>query len=174
MTESHPGEHRESRAAARAIATVGARLLRSRPLMRAPIWIYRARLGGLLGSRMLMLEHIGRRTGVARQVVLEVFDHPATDTYVVASGFGDRAQWFRNVLANPAVRVSASGGSPAPAVARLLDRAQADRALAVYRGRHARAWARFKPVIEETLGEPVEDTDTALPMIELRLAPAAP
>lgn len=41
-------------------AGTAARMLRSRRLMRAPIWLYRARLGGLLGGRLLMLEHIGR------------------------------------------------------------------------------------------------------------------
>lgn len=166
--------HSTPQVLSRAIAAGGARLLGTRALMRAPIWIYRARLGFLFGSRMLMLEHIGRRTGAPRQVVLEVFDHPTPDKYVVVSGFGTRAQWFRNVQANSAVRVYASGRPPAPAIARPLDQEEADRAMAAYRRRHARAWARFKPVIEETLGEPVNDTNTALPMIELWLDPAAP
>lgn len=165
--------HSAPQALSRAIAAGGARLLRSRTLMRAPIRIYRAGLGFLFGSRMLMLEHIGRRTGTPRQVVLEVIDHPTPDTYVVVSGFGTRAQWFRNVQQTPAVRVQVSGRPPAPATARLLARDEADRALAAYRRRHARAWARFKPVLEETLGEPVDDTDTALPMIELRIQPIA-
>ncbi|HTM84573.1 MAG TPA: nitroreductase family deazaflavin-dependent oxidoreductase, partial [Mycobacterium sp.] len=39
--------------------------------MRAPIWLYRARLGALLGSRLLMLEHRGRTSGARRYVVLE-------------------------------------------------------------------------------------------------------
>jgi hypothetical protein len=43
-----------------------------RALLRAPIWLYRAGLGGLLGRRVLLLTHIGRSTGRARQVVLEV------------------------------------------------------------------------------------------------------
>lgn len=170
MSEPHPA----AQVLSRAIAAGGARLLRTRTLMRAPIWLYRARLGFLFGSRMLMLEHIGRKSGTPRQVVLEVFDHPTPDTYVVVSGFGTCAQWFRNVRANPTVRVYASGRPPAPAVARSLDQDEADRALAAYRRRHPRAWARFKPVLEETLGEPVNDTGTALPMIELRLDPAVP
>ncbi|WP_253900550.1 nitroreductase family deazaflavin-dependent oxidoreductase, partial [Mycobacterium asiaticum] len=80
-------------------------MLRSRKLVRAPIWIYRARAGALFGSRMLMLEHIGRTSGMPRYVVLEVVDHPRPDTYVVPSGFGRKAQWFRNIEANPRVRV---------------------------------------------------------------------
>ncbi|MGH3562280.1 MAG: nitroreductase family deazaflavin-dependent oxidoreductase, partial [Mycobacterium sp.] len=110
-----------------AIAAAGSRILRSRRLMRAPIWIYQARLGGLLGPRLLMVEHIGRKSGTRRYVVLEVVDHPTPDTYVVASGFGPKAQWFRNIRANPRVRVYAGSHAPASAVARVLDQPEADR-----------------------------------------------
>ncbi|MGF2951896.1 nitroreductase family deazaflavin-dependent oxidoreductase, partial [Mycobacterium sp. THU-M116] len=112
------------------------RLVRSRRLMRAPIWIYRARAGALFGSRILMLEHIGRTSGTKRYVVLEVIDHPAPDLYVIASGFGRNAQWFRNIQANPRVRVYAGSHAPRRATARILDQEEVDRALAVYRSRH--------------------------------------
>ena len=95
-----------------AMAAWAAGLLRVRWLVRAPIWLYRARLGFLLGSRLLMLEHLGRKSGTRRYVVLEVVARPRPGTYVVASGFGTRAQWFRNVRANPHVRVYAGGHRP--------------------------------------------------------------
>jgi hypothetical protein len=41
--------------------------------------------------------------------------------------------------------------------------------LAAYRDRHPRAWARFKPVLERTLGGPINDTNAELPLVELRL-----
>lgn len=150
------------------IAEAGARLLRSRRLMRAPILMYRARLGFLFGSRMLMLEHIGRQSGTRRYVVLEVFDHPTPDTYVVVSGFGTRAQWFRNVQANPHVRVFIASHAPAHATARVLTPAEAGTALDAYVTRHPRAWSTFKPVIETTLGSRIGGTE--LPMIGLHLA----
>ena len=150
-------------------ARTGGRLLRSRRLMRAPIWIYKARAGALFGSRILMVEHVGRKSGARRYAVLEVVDHSAPDTYVVASGFGRKAQWFSNIQVNPRVRVYAGSHAPRRATARVLDRQQADRTLAAYRSRHPRAWERFRPVLEETLGEPITDTDTPLPMVELRL-----
>ncbi|HET9874414.1 MAG TPA: nitroreductase family deazaflavin-dependent oxidoreductase [Mycobacterium sp.] len=152
-----------------AIATAGSRILRSRGLMRAPIWIYRARAGAILSSRLLMLEHIGRNSGARRYVVLEVVDHAAPDTYLVASGFGAKAQWFRNITANPRVRVYAGSRAPASATARVLDRQEADLALAAYIGRHRQAWNTFKAVIEETLGAAITETNTPLPMVELRL-----
>jgi deazaflavin-dependent oxidoreductase (nitroreductase family) len=150
------------------LASVGGRLLRSRRLVRAPIWIYKARAGALFGSRMLMLEHLGRKSGARRYAVLEVVDH-SPDSYVVASGFGRKAQWFRNIQANPRVRVYAGSRRPVPATARVLDQTEADRALAAYRSRHPRAWEQFKPVLEGTLGTTISDTHTPLPMVELRL-----
>ena len=152
-----------------AFTDAATRILRNRRLMRAPIWIYKARAGALLTSRLLMLEHIGRNSGARRYVVLEVVDRPAPDTFIVASGFGTKAQWFRNIEANPRVRVYTGSHAPAPATARVLDRAEADRTLAAYRSKRPRAWARFKPVLEETLGQPITATDTPLPMVMLRL-----
>ena len=152
-----------------AIGRWGARVLRNRALMRAPIWLYRARLGFLFGSRTLMLEHTGRKTGARRYVVLEVIGHPAPGTYVITSGFGERAQWFRNLMASPRVRVSVAGQGPRPATARRLPTAEADAALADYVSRHPRAWAKFKTILEHTLGTEVSEHRTPLPMVELRL-----
>ncbi|HTZ16009.1 MAG TPA: nitroreductase family deazaflavin-dependent oxidoreductase [Mycobacterium sp.] len=151
------------------LAAVGARILRYRPLMRAPIWVFKARAGAVLGPRLLMLEHIGRTSGVRRYVILEVVGHPAPDSYVVASGFGEKAQWFRNIKANPRVRVYAGSRAPMPATARIMTPQEADRALSAYASRHPRAWARFKPVLERTLGSPITETDSPLPIVELRL-----
>ena len=150
-------------------ARAGARVLRSRWLMRAPVWLYKARAGAVLGPRLLMLEHIGRNSGARRYAVLEVIDHPAPGTYVLASGFGVKAQWFRNVVANPRVRVYVGSRAPASATARVLEQQEVERSLAVYRDRHPRAWDRLKPVLEETLGSPISDVDPSLPMVELRL-----
>ena len=159
-----------ARAAKASIFTaIGARLLRSRRLMRAPTWIYKARAGALFGSRIMMLEHIGRKSGAPRYAVLEVLDHPAPDIYVIASGFGRKAQWFRNIQANPRVRVYAGSHAPRRATARVLGQQEADSTLAAYRSQHPRAWDQFRPILEDTLGEPITDTDSPLPLVELRL-----
>jgi deazaflavin-dependent oxidoreductase (nitroreductase family) len=152
-------------------AALAARLLRVRWFVRAPVGLYRAGLGFVFGSRLLMLEHIGRRSGARRHVVLEVVDHPRPGTYIVVSGFGGRAQWFRNVRADPRVRVYAGSRRPARATARLLDTEEASAALTAYEARHPRAWARLKPVLEATLGARIDMTGTSLPMIALELTP---
>jgi hypothetical protein len=65
----------------------------SRLMVRAPVWLYRARLGGLLGHRFLLLTRSGRRTGRPRQTVLEVVRRdPSSGAWLVPSGFGARSQ----------------------------------------------------------------------------------
>ena len=73
---------------------------------RLPIWLYRLGLGGLLGTRFLLLTHTGRKSGRERQTVLEVvrYDKEAS-TFVVAAGFGTGSDWYQNIRANPRVTV---------------------------------------------------------------------
>ncbi|MEZ4679799.1 MAG: nitroreductase family deazaflavin-dependent oxidoreductase [Caldilineaceae bacterium] len=78
----------------------------SRFLFRLPIQLYRLHLGWLLGRRFVLINHIGRKSGQVRQVVVEVVRHDqTTDSYIVCSGFGRQAQWYQNLLATPAVTI---------------------------------------------------------------------
>jgi len=151
------------------ITWAGASLLRVRWFVRAPIWLYRARLGFVFGTRLLMLEHRGCSSGLRRYVVLEIVDRPAPDRYVVVSGFGGRAQWFRNVEANPQVRVHVGSRKPAPAIAHCLDADATAASLGRYAGAHPRSWAKLRPVLEETLGTRIDEHGTELPMIAIDL-----
>jgi deazaflavin-dependent oxidoreductase (nitroreductase family) len=145
---------------------LGARMLRNRRLVRAPIWLYRHRLGWLLGNRILMLEHVGRTSGLPRYVCLEVVDRPSPTTLVVVSGFGARADWYRNLAAHPECRVSTGRRRGVPTQARLMSDDEAAAALAQYQRAHPRAWDQLRGVIEHAVGHPV----VGLPMVELTLA----
>jgi deazaflavin-dependent oxidoreductase (nitroreductase family) len=150
-----------------AMADRAAGLMRVRWFVRAPVWAYRARLGFVFGSRLLMLEHTGRTTGARRYVVLEVIGRIGRNGYVVASGFGERAQWLRNIRADPRVQIYLGGHRPVTATARVLGRDEAARVLAGYANAHPRAWAAFALVLEHTLGTPVGGDATALPLVAL-------
>lgn len=152
-----------------ALVTGATKALHNRRLMRAPIHLYRARLGFLFGSRMLMLEHIGRKSGARRYVVLEVIDQPESDTYVVVSGFGTRAQWYRNLQSHPCGRVWTGLRSAAPAAARVLSTEEAAASLQTYITHHRRAWNALKPAIEKTFGAPIDEKAPEIPMVALRL-----
>jgi deazaflavin-dependent oxidoreductase (nitroreductase family) len=76
-------------------------------LFRAPVYLYRWRLGWLLGHRCLLLTHIGRRTGLRRQTVLEVVEYRKQGPeVVVANGFGPNTHWLRNIEAGPGEEVT--------------------------------------------------------------------
>lgn len=151
------------------IARAGASLLQVRWLVRSPTWLYRARLGFVFGTRLLMLEHVGRTSGRKRYVALEIVDHPTERRYVVVSGFGDRAQWFRNVAANPEVRVYLGSHRPVAATAHRLDAAATTAALGRYFSAHPRSWAKLRPVLEQTLGTRIDRSHTQLPMVSIDL-----
>lgn len=73
---------------------------------RAPLFFYRIGLGGLLGQRFLLLNHVGRKSGQPRQTVLEVVNHDkASDVYTIASGFGKKSDWYLNILAQPQLEI---------------------------------------------------------------------
>lgn len=76
----------------------------TRFLFRTPIYLYRLRLGWLFGSRLLLLNHIGRVSGKPRQTILEVAEHD-DNRYVVASGWGPTAAWYQNVVHAPDVTI---------------------------------------------------------------------
>ena len=144
-------------------------LLGIRWMVRAPVFVFRARLGFVFGSRLLMLEHVGRKSGVRRYAVLETVGRADPGTYIVAAGFGDHCQWLRNVRANPRVRVSVGRRSAVPAMARVLNDKEAAAALAAYRRRHPRAWAALRPVFERTTGSPIGSDATGLRLVALQL-----
>lgn len=146
-------------------ARLGAKMLRTRWLVRAPIRLYRAGLGFLFGSRMLMLSHTGRRSGATRFVVLEVVDRPTPDQLIIVSGFGTDAQWYRNIQADPHVRVWIGTRRGLPAIATPMSSGESAAALARYAERHPVAWNRLRATIEEATRAPVD----SLPMVRVQL-----
>jgi deazaflavin-dependent oxidoreductase (nitroreductase family) len=108
----------------------------SRAVLRAPIYLYRLGLGWLFGKRILMLNHIGRVSGKQRHVILEVVEHDPTDgSFVVSSGWGPTASWYRNILHTPKVSIQV-GRRTFPVTAVLLTAGQGAEIFARYAARH--------------------------------------
>ena len=75
-----------------------------------PIYLYRLNLGWLLGHRFLLLVHMGHKSGLLRETVLEVLLHdPAARESVVLSAWGEKADWYRNVGTTPALEIRTGG-----------------------------------------------------------------
>jgi deazaflavin-dependent oxidoreductase (nitroreductase family) len=141
--------------------------------MRAPVGLYRAGLGFLFGQRMLLLEHRGRRSGRTHRAVLEVVARPGSGRYLVVSGYGRNADWFRNVEATPACRVSVGRRSGCVAEARVLPSTEAVPVLREYARRHAVAWRALRPLLARTVpgltGDPAQ-LARHMPLVELTLS----
>ncbi len=106
---------------------------------RAPIWIYRLGLGGLFKERMLLLHHIGRNSGLARQNVLEIVDYDRQKgIYTVASGFGHAADWYKNLLQQPEASITV-GRTEYTVTAQPLSPEESGQAMAAYAKRHPKA-----------------------------------
>jgi deazaflavin-dependent oxidoreductase (nitroreductase family) len=128
----------------------------SRTLFRAPIYLYRLGLGWLFGKRVLLLNHIGRLSGKQRQVILEVVEHDPTDgSFVVASGWGPTAAWYRNILHTPHSSVQVARHT-IPVTALPLTAEEGADIFARYAARH-RAAATY--LLPRLMGFSVDGTD---------------
>ena len=75
-------------------------------LFRMPVYPFRAGLGFLFGGRIILLEHIGRTSGLKRYACVEVVGRGANDgSLTIVSGYGARSQWYRNLVARPDIEV---------------------------------------------------------------------
>lgn len=74
-----------------------------RMIKRPPQVLYAIGLGPLYGRLVLLLTTTGRKTGLARVTPLQYEE--IDGAFHVASARGDRADWFRNIVADPRVEV---------------------------------------------------------------------
>jgi deazaflavin-dependent oxidoreductase (nitroreductase family) len=140
--------------------------------VRLPLWLYRAHLGWLLGERFLRLTHIGRKSGQPRQTVLEVVDHErATDSYIVTSGWGEKSDWFQNILKTPQVVIDV-GRRHLNVIAEPLSIDAATEWLFIYAQAHPRTFQSLaKFMTGEKLGATHEDcrrVTEAVPVVAFR------
>jgi deazaflavin-dependent oxidoreductase (nitroreductase family) len=128
-----------------------------RALFRAPIWLYRLGLGSVLGGRFVLLTHRGRSTGEARQAVLEVVGaNDTTGTVLVASGFGSRSQWFRNIQVEPRVLFQV-GNRRRRGTAEPLPPEESGRVLAHYAQQHPEVAAALMRGLGHDVGDSVAE-----------------
>ena len=138
----------------------------NRFFMRAPLGLYRAGLGELLGRRFLRLEHTGRKSGLRRQAVLEVVEIDDSASPIVASGYGERSNWYRNVTANPDIAFTV-GRKRVLATAERLDHAEAVAVLDRYRTNHAKAAKVIGARLGVSLVDDLDNAASKLPLFRL-------
>ena len=128
----------------------------SRLLYRTPIYVYRIGFGWLFGSRLMLLNHVGRVSGKPRQTILEVAARdPADGSFIVGSGWGPTAAWYRYVLRTPDVSIQV-GRHTILVTAVPLTEDEGAEFFARYASRHRRA-AKF--VLPRVLGFSVDGSE---------------
>ncbi|GAA2864070.1 nitroreductase family deazaflavin-dependent oxidoreductase [Pseudonocardia halophobica] len=135
-----------------------------------PRHLYAHGLGSMLGARFLQLTHTGRRSGRHYDTVLEVVHRdPEAGEYVVVSGFGREADWYRNVHAAGPVAVTV-GRRCFPAQARDLELDEAVMVIGAYERRNR----LLAPVVHRVLSALVGWTYRGTPAQRWRLARELP
>jgi len=145
-----------------------------RLLWRAPIWFYHLGLGGLLGGKFLLLNHTGRKSGQPSQAVLEVDDYDSvTNTYLVASGFGRKSDWYQNILKTPEVTIQV-GRKRMAAVAEPLSPEASGEAMVQYARKNPRAARNLARLLGHELSGTEEEYRTVaekyIPFVALHVS----
>jgi deazaflavin-dependent oxidoreductase (nitroreductase family) len=123
--------------------------------LHTPSYLYRARLGFLLGHRFLMMEHRGRRSGRLYRTVVEVAGrHPAERQWIVTAGRGPTSDWYLNLRAGGLEAVWIGSRRHAAEV-RFLSAEDAAVVMQAYEAKHPKTAQR----LYRTMGVSYDGTD---------------
>lgn len=82
---------------------------------KAPLILWRMGLGSLMGHHVLVITAKGRKSGLPRHTMTEF--HVLNGKIYVPCAFAPKAQWYKNILADPRVTVQTWQGAE-PMIAR--------------------------------------------------------
>lgn len=144
--------------------------------LKAPTYLFRWKLGFLFGDRFLLLTHLGRTSGRVYHTALEVVSHDdESGEYIVCSGTGPRADWYRNISARPAVSVQVRNDVWTPEQ-RMLSAAEAGTVFARYEAAHPATARRLLASMGQSYDGSEEDRVRMMgniPMVAFRPAAGA-
>lgn len=144
-----------------------------RTAARLPILLFRGGLGSLFGKRLLLLHHTGRNSGRDRRVVLEVVAYdsggPHGRSWTIASGFGPKADWYRNLRQQPKTVIQ-FGNRHHAVTARFLPAEEGAGIMAEYARRHpgtARRLCAFMGLAVDGGEASFREAGRAIPFVRL-------
>ncbi len=104
--------------------------------LKAPRLLYNLNLGWIFGHRILVVTHRGRKSGLIHQTPLEVVRYErSTKTSIVISAWGERSDWYRNILKTPALQIQTGRDRYVPEQ-RILSTEETERELEIYVDHH--------------------------------------
>jgi deazaflavin-dependent oxidoreductase (nitroreductase family) len=119
----------------------GAQLLREYPTggwlrvaFKAPLYLWRMGLGFLIGRYIMVITTFGRKSGLPRSTGAEW--HPLRGSKFVPVNYGERAQWYKNIQANPHVTIQTAHGTERVTARRITDDAELIEAYHVIQARN--------------------------------------
>jgi deazaflavin-dependent oxidoreductase (nitroreductase family) len=77
-------------------------------LFKAPRVLWRLGLGPVAGQVFLLITHTGRKSGLPRRTMTEY--HVINGRKYAPCAFGERAQWYKNIQADPFVTLQSADG----------------------------------------------------------------
>ncbi len=117
---------------------------------RLPVYLYRLGLGWLMGKRFVLINHVGRKTGLPRQAVVEVVERdPDSGCITVVAGYGKRAQWYQNLRANPEIVIQI-GNRKIPVTARFVSPQDGEEIMVRYHQRYGAVTGTLMSVLGYT------------------------
>ena len=77
--------------------------------LKFPVLLHKLGFGGwerMIGAQWMLLTTTGRKSGRPRTTMVDVMDYDkVTNTYYIEAAYGARADWVRNIQANPIFEV---------------------------------------------------------------------
>jgi len=77
--------------------------------IKSPILLWRLGLGPITGKIFLLITTWGRKSGLPRRTMIEY--HKTNGIKYAACAFGEKADWYQNLRANPQVTIQSSDGT---------------------------------------------------------------
>jgi deazaflavin-dependent oxidoreductase (nitroreductase family) len=74
-----------------------------------PVQLWRLGLAPILGQFMMLITQTGRKSGQPRRTMTE--SYRIGDKYYAPCAFGERAQWYKNIAADPRVTIQTAHSS---------------------------------------------------------------
>ncbi len=91
----------------------------AKSLAKAPLVAWRLGLGPVTGKLFLVLTTTGRKSGLPRHTMVEYY--AMGDAKYAVCAFGARAQYYKNILADPRVTVQTADGTESALASRVTE-----------------------------------------------------
>jgi deazaflavin-dependent oxidoreductase (nitroreductase family) len=104
-----------------------------------PVQLWRLGLGPVMGHHMMLITQTGRKSGLPRRTMTELYQ--INGRKYAPSGFGRRAQWYRNIEADPRVTIQTAEGVESMRAVRVVED---EELLAILEGIRGRSQAMYQ------------------------------